>query len=157
METKITEVEGYTIVYEPRDKAFYLKDASGEIVGQGKTQDEVEEQAKKLAKQGFKPIAAVMITGMKVDLGRVTSINLANQSVRFSYDDKQQSIWGGTRGATKVGLRYGANLFELTNQNQSIKEQVDGLLAERDKIEEQIKELKSQLEKPINLAYFNLK
>ena len=88
METKIAEVEGYTIVYEPRDKLFYLKDASGEVVGQGKTQDEVEEQAKKLAKHGFKPVAALRRGNLELAPGRVTSINLADQSVRFSFDKK---------------------------------------------------------------------
>ena len=52
---EIGKIEGYTIIYEPLDKAFYLYDARQEVVGQGKTQDEVEEQAKKLSKHGLRP------------------------------------------------------------------------------------------------------
>lgn len=159
METEITKIEGYTIVYEPRDKTFYLRDSYGETVGQGKTQDEVEEQAKKLAKRGFKPVAALRRSNLELELGRVTSINLADQSVRFAFDEKRKSAWGyESRGAIKFGLRYGSGgLYELTDQNQSIKEQVDGLLVEHKRIEEQIQDLMKQLEKPINLEYFNLK
>ena len=64
---------------------------------------------------------------------------------------------GSYRGAAKFGLRYGSALYELTDHNQSIKEQVDGLRAEIAKLEEQAKDLIAQLEKPINLEYFNLK
>lgn len=155
METKIAEFEGFTIVYEPRDKMFYLKDADGEVVGQGKTQDEVEEQAKKLAKRGFKPVAALRVARLELEPGRVTSINLADQSVRFSFDEKNHSAYG-SRGAIKVNLRYSPGMYEMTDQNRSIKEQVDGLLAEYKRIEEQIRDLMKQLEKPINLDYFNL-
>jgi len=155
METKIAEVEGYTIVYEPRDKAFYLKDANGDVVGQGKTQDEVEEQAKKLAKRGFEPIAALRGGHLELEPGRVTSINLAEQSVRFSFDEKKHTTYG-SRGAIKVGLRYSPALYELTHQNQSIKEQTDGLREQMNSLEEQIKGLFKQLEKPINAKYFGL-
>lgn len=156
METEITEVEGYRIVYEPRDKMFYLKDADNETVGQGKTQDEVEEQAKKLAKHGFKPVAALKHGNLELDTGRVTSINIASQSLRFSFDEKKRSRWGVERGAIKCTLRFGSGLYELTDHNQSIKEQVDGLSAEIDKLQEQAKGLIKQLDKPINLEYFGL-
>ena len=154
METKITEVEGYTIVYEPRDKAFYLKDTEGETVGQGKTQDEVEEQAKKLAKSAFKPVVALKVTGLRLATGRVTSLNLGGESVRFSYDDKRQTGWGG-RGATKEQLRY-AGLYVLTDLNKSLVEDVEDRQQQIAMLEDQIRALIAQLEKPINLAYFNL-
>ena len=158
METKIAEVEGYTIVYEPRDKAFYLKDAGGEVVGQGKTQDEVEEQAKKLAKHAFKPVAAVLTGNLKLELGRVTSINLGDQTIRFAFDEKKQSAWGGGgRGAIKTSLRHGSKAYELTDQNKSLAEDVEDRRQQIAMLEDQIKALIAQLEKPINLEYFNLK
>ena len=147
---KITEVQGYTIDYEPGHKKFYLKDSEGEIVGQGKTQQEVEDQAKKLAKRGFKPIAALKRSNLVLDMGRVTSLNLADHSVRFSFDDRKGS------GAIKARLSYGTEIYELTDYNRLIKEQIDGLFAETQRIEKRIRDLMEQLEKPINLKYFDL-
>ena len=147
MTITIATLEGYTIDYDPRGKKFYLIDSDGEVVGQGKTQEDVEEQAKKLSKSGFKPIAAFRKSILQLQSGRVTSLNMADHSVRFSADGKS---------STKVSLRYDRGLFELTAYNQLIKNQVDALVVESHKVEEQIKELLNQLDKPMDLEYFGL-
>lgn len=147
MDVIIATLEGYTIGYDPRGKEFYLKDSEGEVVGQGKTQEDVEEQAKKLSKSGFKPIAAFRKGLLELNGGRVTSLNMADNSVRFSADGKS---------SVKVSLRYDRGLFELTAHNELIKHKVDALLVESHKTEEQIKELLNQLDKPISLEYFGL-
>lgn len=148
METKIAVVKGYTVVYETRDRSFKLLTSDGQEVGSGKTQDEVEAQADKLAKQGYKfPIAAMQAAFQNLQLGRVTSVNLSEKSVYFVTD--------ASRRRCKEKLRY-SHLYEATERNLQLANEVATRRSQIEKIEENIRELMGMLENPINLEYFNL-
>jgi len=153
METKIGEVKGYTITYDARDKLFYLKNPEGDEVGSGKTQDDVEQQADKLAKQDFTfPVPALLRGGTYfLHLGKVTNVNLKNKSCRFVYQEK-----GLYLSHTKVHLSS-ANAYELTEHNNDIYQKVTALREQIDQLQGEIKGLMNQLEKPINLDFFGLK
>jgi len=151
METKIGEVRGFVIVYDTKDKLFHLRNADNEEVGSGKTQEEVEKQADTLAKQAYRfPISALIISGNRLELGKVTSINIEDKSVRFVYAEK-----GFYHSHTKVHLGH-SNLQELTEHNEEITNQVKARWDKIAEIEDEVKALIDKLDKPINLAYFNL-
>ncbi|MDO9334145.1 MAG: hypothetical protein Q7T57_06455, partial [Dehalococcoidales bacterium] len=86
MEVKIASIKGYNIFYDTSDKRFELRNEDGEVVGQGKTQEEVEKQAELLSKKQFSPITAFMKYDMDLASGRVTSLNLDEQTVWFVPD-----------------------------------------------------------------------
>ena len=153
METKIGEVKGYTITYDDRDKLFHLKNAEGEEVGSGKTQDAVEQQADKLAKQSFTfPLPALLRGGpYSLHLGKVTSVNLEDRACRFVYQEK-----GEYHSHTKVHLRH-TNAYELTEHNNGIYQKVMAMREQIDRLQSEIAVSLDHLEKPINLAYFGLK
>lgn len=153
METKIGEVKGYTIFYDSTVKEFRLRDALGEEVGSGKTQDAVEEQAKKLSKQAYKfPIPAVLATYRSAERGKVTSVNLDNRSMRFVYEEKTYY-----QSHTKIHLGSGDKVFELTHPNEQLLTEIQSRRANIETIDKEIEELVKRFEKPIGLKYFNLK
>lgn len=156
METIIGEVKGYTMFYDNRNHLFTLRDSEGEEVGSGKTQEEVEEQADKLSKEGYKfPIEALQHSMLYLYAGRVTSINPSDKSVRFVRAKVEgDRFYGG--GHTKEKLRY-SHLYEATEANQKIAGEVANRRAQISQLEGEIENLLCQLEKPINLEYFGLK
>ena len=153
METKIGEVKGHTITYATQDKLFHLRNAEGEEVGSGKTQDDVEQQADKLAKQSFPlPIQALLKGGgYSLRLGRVTSVNLDDRSCRFVYQEKELG-----RSCAKVRLGH-TDAYELTEHNNDIHQKVREIEEHIDRLRNECAGLIENLEKPINLAYFGLK
>jgi len=152
METNIGEVKGYTITYDSRDKLFRLKNAEGEEVGSGKTQDEVEQQADKLSKQGFTfPIPALLAGSWHIDKGKVTSVNLGDRSATFIYHDKADY-----RSRAKIHLRT-SHAHELTPKNEQIYQEVVQREEQVLKLHKEIEQFTKELENPINLSYFGLK
>lgn len=151
METKIGEVKGYAIVYDTHDKLFHLRNSDNEEVGSGKTQEDVEKLADKMAKQSYQfPIPALRAGGNRLDQGKVSSLNIEDKSVRFVYGEKDSY-----RSHVKEHLRY-SHLHELTKHNEEIFGQVKARQNKLQEIEGEIKTLIDKLDKPINLAYFNL-
>lgn len=149
METEVGKFRGYTILYDNRDRLFHLRDADGQDVGSGKTQEDAEEHAKKLVKLAYKfPIEALSVSGSYVFKGKVTSLNPDDYSVRFAYAEH--------RAATKEHLRRGSHIYEATEANKEIASQVDMARGHIKEIEEKIRSLISQLERPMNLKYFKL-
>jgi len=151
METKICELKGYTIVYNTRDKLFHLRNAENEEVGSGKTQEEVEKQADKLAKQVYHfPIQALIHAGNRLEQGKVTSLNIEDESIRFVYANKRFY-----HNHTKNHLRF-SKVYELTEHNKEILRQVNDKEAKVRDLEAEISALIEHLDKRIDLAYFNL-
>ena len=151
MKTEIGEVKGYKIVYDSQGREFKLLNSDGECVGSGKTQEEVEAQAEKLSKQQYTfPIQALRVSGQELRPGRVTSINLSDESVRFVYDVKP---WGTTH--TKVTLRY-SDVYEATAHNQEIAEKIAKRREQIEELSAQIGVLLAGLEVKLNTEYFKL-
>jgi hypothetical protein len=150
-EIQIGTTRGYKILYDDGRKLFILKDKEGNEVASGPTQVEVEAKAEKLSKLAFKfPIPALRVSVLTLYKGRVTSVNADDRSVYFAYDDK-------TYGShTKLNLRYD-HAYELTEANAQIAHEVEMCRKQIREIEEKVKTLIGQLEKPIDLAYFGLK
>ena len=147
---KVGTAKGYTILYDEKRKLFILEDADGNEVASGATQDAVEVKAEKLSKQAFKfPIPALNVSGLALFKGRVTSLNADDRSAYFAYDDKRCG------SHQKLLLRYD-HVYELTEANALIAGQVEECREQIKAIEDKIKSLISQLEKPIDLFYFGL-
>ena len=147
----IGTARGFTIIYDEKRKLFVLQNAQGDEVASGATQEIVEVKAEKLSKQAFNfPIHALRVSGDHLQQGRVTSVNLDDNSAYFAYDDK-------TYGShTKLRLRYD-HAYELTEANSRICAEVAKYLEQIKEIEDKIKSLISQLEKPIDFSYFGMK
>jgi len=149
METEVGKFRSYTILYGNRDRLFHLRDTDGQDVGSGKTQEEVEEQAKKLIKLAYKfPIEALSVSGLSVFKGKVTSLNPSDYSVRFVYAKE--------RLVTKERLRGGSNIYEATEANKEIADQIDIARGHIKETEGRIKSLIGRLERPMNMEYFKL-
>jgi hypothetical protein len=148
---KIGTARGYTILYDEKRKLFVLQDAEENEVASGATQQDVELKAEKLSKQAFKfPIPALKVSHLSLEKGRVTSVNADDRSAYFARDDK-------TYGShTKLRFAYD-HAYELTEANRRLYEQVEEYRSQIKQIEEKIRNLIGQLEKPINLEYFGLK
>lgn len=143
---KVGDVKGYEVTYEPRDKLFYLVDSDGERVAQGKTQEEVEAQAPKLSKQKHgMPIEAFIKSGLKLELGNVTSVNPADKSVRFVKAKEPDSRYSPSH--VKIRLRYGEKLHEATASNRQLAEKVDILHGQIKQKEQEIEQLMKQIKK----------
>lgn len=146
---KIGEKQGYSIFYDPERKLFCLRDAEDNEVASASTQEKVEEQIPEITKQAFKlPIPAILSRHSSVEKGRITSLNLHQETVYFSYDDKSH---GRTE---KVSLRYDKSIFELTGANEKVVSQIEERVAHRKKLDDEIETLKKQFEKPIDTKYF---
>ncbi len=154
LEIKIASIKGYDIFYATRDRRFELRNQDGEVVGQGKTQDEVEKQAELLSKKQFSPIAAFKQYDVVLEPGRITSLNIDEQTVWFVPEKKTGPSWERTR--QKVSLRHSTSMFEATEKNQEIAKVVESKVAEIHRIEKDIESLISTMEKVVNLAYFGL-
>lgn len=148
---KIGTAKGFTIMYNEMRKLFVLEDAQGDEVASGATQQDVELKAEKLSKQAFKfPIPALKVSGLGLHQGRVTSVNADDRAAYFAYDDK-------TYGShTKLRLAYD-HAYELTEANSRIYAEVAKSREQIKEIEDKIRSLISQLEKPMGLSYFGLK
>lgn len=151
MEIQIGTTRGFTILYDDKRKLFVLHDAEGNEAASGPTQAEVEAKAETLSKLAFKfPIPALKVSYLSLEKGRVTSVNVDDKSAYFAFDDK-------THGShTKVRLRYD-KAYALTEANAQVAGQVEECRKQITEIEAKIQSLISQLEKPIDLAYFGLK
>ena len=148
---KIGTARGYTILYDEKQKLFILEDADGNDVASGVRQDEVEAKAEKLSKLAFKfPIAALKVSHLALQKGRVTSVNADEKAAYFSFDDK-------TYGShMKLRLAYD-KACELTEANTRIYDEVAQYRSQIKEIEGKIESLIKQLEKPIDLSYFGVK
>lgn len=148
---KIGTARGFTIIYDERRRLFVLQDAQGDEVASGATQEDVELKAEKLSKQAFKfPIPALKVSGLSLQQGRVTSVNVDDRAAYFAYADKTY----GTH--TKLRLAYD-HAYELTEANSRIYAEVAKSREQIKQIEDKIRSLFSQLEKPMDLSYFGLK
>jgi len=148
---KISEVRGYTVFYSSEYKQFILRDKEENEVARAKTQEQVELQIEKLVKLAYKfPIPAFKLHyAGEVMKGRITSLNPDDKSAYFAYDDKRLG------SHEKVRL-ISDRVFEITEANTIIHEQVIQYHAEIKSIEGKINALIQQLEKPINREYFGL-
>ncbi len=154
MQTEVGKFRGYTILYDSRDRLFRLRDADGQDVGSGKTQEEAEEQAKKLIKLAYKfPIEALKVSNLYVSRGKVTSLNPSDCSMRFVFAKDQASLYGTVM---KVHLRRGPDIYEATEANKEIANQIDVARGHIKEIEGRIPSLIEQLERPMNMEYFKL-
>lgn len=150
MGTKIGTVDGYSIEYDRRDRLFHLVNAAGEDVGSGKTQEDVEAEAKKLSKQKWTFPIPVIISyrgPAEFQRGRVTSVDLGHNAVWFVASDGSRS------------KRYlsGETFYEATTNNQDILPKVAACRQRIKAIEGEIEQLKRGLDCPVDLAYFGLK
>ena len=151
MTTKVGDIRGYGINYDSRSKKFTLTDSNGDQVGEGKTQDEVEAQAEKLAKTQFPfPIEAFMVSHLELLLGRITSLDTNDRRVWFSFADKT-----GYRTREKADPDY-RKIYAVTPANKRILAAIAERHASIASIEEAIAGLIKDLEKRIDLKYFGL-
>ncbi len=153
MGTEIAVYKGYRIVYERREKLFHLIAVDNESVASAKSQEELEGMADKMVKLSFPfPIQAFHASGWRLSPGKVTSLNPDDRSMRFSFDDKR---W---RSTTKVHFTYAlsTSVYEATEANRAIAARLDGKEAQVTALEEEMTQLISQLEKPMNKEYFKL-
>jgi hypothetical protein len=146
---KITEVQGLQIWYDGRGKIFTLENAQGDVLGSGKTQDEVEEQAKVYAKAAYHfPINAFESYGMNVKPVKLTSVNIKGKALWLVRENGER---------TKHSFSYGGDsIFEITPHNQEIVTKVHALRDKIDLLEQEAREAIKDLEKPINKEYFGL-
>lgn len=148
---EIGTTKGFTIFYDRGQKLFILKDTQGIEVATAASQAELEAEAVKLSKLAFKsPIPALKVDRLTLRKGRVTSFNPDDKAAFFSFDDKRHF------SHTKLKLQWD-HAFELTEANSRIYERVEEWHRQIEGIEEKIKELISNLEKPLNLSYFDIK
>ncbi|GAI19473.1 unnamed protein product [marine sediment metagenome] len=125
---KIGTIRGFTIIYDESRRLFVLHDTQNDEVASGATQADLELKAKELSRQAFKfPIPALKVSGLSLDQGRVTSVNMDDQSAYFAFDNKTY------QHHSKLHLRS-ADAYELTEANSRI-------CAEVAKSQEQIKEI----------------
>ncbi|MBA7568637.1 hypothetical protein ES708_10371 [subsurface metagenome] len=152
METRIGEFRDYGIFYDSRNKKFILKDSEGEEVASGKTQDEVEAQAEKIAKAAFKfPIPALVVEGDRTYAGKITSLNIDDKSCIFSYDGSHPY-----HSRTKIRLSH-QKAYPLTRHNGYIHKEIAGKMIAIERLQEQIRDQTKLLEKPIDAEFFGLK
>lgn len=148
---KIGKKEGYEIGYDADRRLFCVQDQDGNEVATGATQEIVEAQITMIAKQAFKlPIPAIKVGYSGVARGRITSVNAQRGTAYFSYDDKRQA------SSTKVALQYDHDLYEVTEANENTALLIDEGYKRKGELEEEIKRLKAQFEKPIDMQYFGL-
>lgn len=148
---KINERDGYAIFYDPERQLFCLHDAEGNEVATAGTQEKVEQEISKLAKQAFNlPIPAILARSYGIDRGRITSLNPHNKTAYFSYDKKDYGR------ATKIALSYDKGFYELTKANEKIAKQIEERMVQKKELDGEIEALKDQFEKPINREYFGL-
>ncbi len=145
MQVKIKDVQGYQITYDTDFKRFELRTPTGELEASAPTQVELENKAIKLSKATFSPIEAYY----DLDSGRITSVNLDEQEVWFSYD--KQTNW---QTRTKVFLKYATSLYAKSPNNDSIKTQIDTRAKQIAKLNEEITELLKKWDSPLTLEYF---
>ena len=147
----IGPIKGYRMFYDPKEHIFRLLDTEENEVASAPTQAELEKKAGELSRQSFKlPIPAALTRSGAVDKGRITSVSIESQSVYFVEDNRHHT-------KTKIKFPYGHRLFELTELNEEICTQVEGLINQRKELGTKIEELISQLEKPIDRDYFGMK
>jgi hypothetical protein len=147
-EVKVGSRDGYDTFYDPSSKKFRLRDSAGNEVASGDTQDEIDREIGQLVKNALKlPVLAIMWTYHKWEHGRITSVNLQNNTAWF-LDDKTR------RHAEKVHLGGRAELFELTPANEALAKEVDDLLVKQKELEKQVEALRAKFEKPITHKYF---
>lgn len=147
---KIGSKEGFTTYYDPAGKKFYLTDPEGNEVAAEDTQEKVEGAISQLIKDRFKlPIIAVRSSGNKYCKGRITSVNLDNNTAWFAYDDKQR------RSAEKIYLGH-ADTWELTPANLVLVTQINELQDKQTELDKQIRQLEKQFEKPIDRQHFRV-
>ena len=148
---KVGEKKGFVIAYDARRKLFLLYNANDDEVGSGGKQEDVEKQADKLAKLRFQfPIPAFTVNGVHVEEGKVTSLNVDDQSIWVVLPSK----YGGSR--SKARLSY-CHIHEATERNKEVVEKIATQVLEMDKKREEIEALVATLDKRINLEYFGLK
>lgn len=149
---KIGAVKGHTIVYNPDRKLFVLEDAEGNNLASAPTQAELEEKANKLWKQKYKfPVPAVYLMGsLYYKKGRITSLNPEAREVYFSFEDKDSY---GTREKIRLSR---ADLYELTDANVQLCDQIDHYRGQIKELEAKINSLMKQFEKPITPEYFGI-
>lgn len=150
MQHKIKEIEDYQLVYDDRSKDFKLLDAEGDEQASGKNQDEVEKKVEELKKSNFKfPIRVYHDTGFTIELGRLTSLNVTDRSIRYVPDD--------TRGQSKFKKHLNhTRLFEITDANRSLAQDIQAKKKHVDEVQDEIKALREKMEKPINPEYFGI-
>lgn len=154
-EVKVSEREGLTITYDSVYKEFRLRNCDSEEVGSGKTQEDVERQADKLSKQKFQfPILALAVNGLRVEDGKVTSLNIDGKTVWFV--GPSAGRYSGDRGVrSNHNLRY-CHIHEKTECNAVLLKKI---VAQRIKVEEIEQDIKKQIDlmdKRMDLKYFGL-
>ncbi len=151
MQHKIKEVQGYQVVYDDSDKNFKLLNAEGDMVAFSAAQESVERKVEELKKLGFNfPIRAIY----NHTLGRVTSLNVSDRSVRFVPDEPDDKKWG-YRSKYKVDLSH-SGLFEETEENKVICQNIQAQEDNVRMIRENIKSLEGELKDPFNHEYFHV-
>jgi len=153
-ETKIGEIRGYSMYYDPGTRRFYLKDSDGNQVAEAATQDQLEDKAKRLSKKKYKlpmPVLKRAYQGSRIERGQITSVNIDG------YGSVMTTIEGQRRKEQldRMDGRY-HYLFAVTPHNETVVSKVNELGEKRDAIEKEIKEATEQLEKPITREYFGL-
>lgn len=148
-EVKVGERKGFAIMYDARFKEFRLRNSNTDEVGSGKTQEDVERQADKLAKQKYQfPIPAFKVNGFHITEGKVTSLNADDVSVWF--------VAPGYGGRSKHNLRY-CHIHEKTECNVGLLKKIIAEEAKIEEIEQDIKAMINQMDKRMDLEYFGLK
>jgi len=115
------------------------------------TQEEIEDKAKKLAKNVFEPFEVLKLEyEARVRYGKVTSVNIDERSVMFVYTDLPH-------GRAKEKVRFqSSDLYLRTDHNEQIMAQIAAFQATIDEQRARIKGLKGELEKPIGLEFFGV-
>jgi len=153
-EVKVGERKGFAIMYDARMREFSLRNSNNDEVGSGKTQEDVEKQADKLAKQKFQfPILALAVDRLHVKEGKITSLNADDVSVWFVSSEKSPYYGGGSR--SKCSLRY-SRFHEQTEYNVGLSKKIAAKKAKIEEIEQEIKVMIDQMDKRIGLEYFGL-
>jgi|GEM_PF-3861627 len=147
----IGTIKGYKIKYDTGRKLFLLFDADGNEVASGFVQEEVEDKAKKLAKKSFVPFEAMKpVYESQVRYGRVTSVNMDEQSVMFVYTDTPHR-----HAHEKIRFQH-SELYLRTDHNEQIMAQIAAVQATINEQRAQIKDLQGELENRIGLEFFGV-
>ena len=150
----INEIYGYQLSYDEVKKRFVIIDTDGTELAHAPTQDEAEVKAKALSKQEFSRIWIMRVrTEGEITMGEITSLNRDEKSAWVSMKISKDS-WGS--GRQKINLKYDRGLYEATETNLKIIEDIRLKREILTEIRLEIEGLIDTLEKPINLSYFGL-
>ena len=152
---KIKEIYGYQLGYDESRRFFIIVDTDGTELAYGNTQDKTEEKAKALSKRDFVriPIIRVNADG-RVVKGEITSLDKLSREYWVSME-KEDNFYGSGRGKEMLGSNF-MHYHEATERNLDLAKEIEAKAKDIADIKAEIEQLRTAMEKPINLEYFGM-